>query len=310
MALDKELWIETIQETLTKNDEFLGIAQNHDSYVKNVTVHIPQAGANPTIGKNLSVFPAPIGSRTDADLTYNVDLFYSPPIRIGRDETQFITYDKRASIISSHMRKMRNVLGNTALYAWAATNSANSAQQVRTTGSNTSNLAPGATGTRKAATLANFYEANAILDAQDLNPADARYAIIPSSMYWSLINDSNISKYLEWGSSPVAPSGKVPMIAGITLLKRSSVLVYDNTGTPVIKAVNDEGTPSSTATSDNMGILVVSESYVSKAMGQIEVFENDGVAQYYGDIISAIVPFGASKMRTNGEGIVSIIQSA
>jgi hypothetical protein len=99
------------------------------------------------------------------------------------------------------------------------------------------------------------------------------------------------------------------MIAGITLLKRSSVLVYDNTGTPVIKTINDVGTPTGAAT-DNMGILVISESYVTKALGTIDVFENNKVAEYFGDILSVMVPFGASKMRTSGEGIVSIIQSA
>lgn len=312
MALDKELWLANIQEQLFKSDEFLtAVGIDHSAYVNNITVHIPQAGANPTISKNLSVFPAAIGSRTDADLTYNMDLYYSSPIRVGKDETQYISYDKRSSVLSSHIKKLRNVLGNNTLYKWAASTSANSDAQVRTTGANSlTALAPGASGNRKVPTLTDFYNANAILDAQDLNPADNRYAIIPSAMYWQLINDSNISKNLEWGASPVAPSGKVPMIAGITLLKRSSVLVFDNTGTPVIKTVNDEGVPSSTASTDNMGILVVSESYVSKALGSIEVYENNKVAEYYGDILSAVVPFGASKMRTNGEGIVSIIQSA
>jgi hypothetical protein len=311
MALDKQLWLTTIQEQLFKSDEFLNlVGLDHAEYVDNKTVHIPQAGSNPTISKNLTSFPAPIGTRTDADLTYDVDLYYSQPIRLGRDETAFISYDKRASVLSSHMKKMRNVLGNNTLYKWAAPTSATAGLQVRTTGAATSALAPGASGTRKAPTLADFNNANAILDGQDLNPADARYAIIPAAMYWGLVNDTNISKYLEWGASPVAPTGKVPMISGITLLKRSSVLVYDNTGTPVIKTVNDEGTPTATATSDNMGILVVSESYVSKALGNIEVFDNAGVAQYFGDIMSIMVGFGASKMRTNGEGIVSIIQAA
>lgn len=311
MALDTEVWRSTIEEQLFKNDQFLGVVgQNHDTYVQNRTVHIPQAGANPTIVKNASVFPLAITSRTDTDLTYNVDLFYGPPIRIGVDETQYISYDKRASVLMSYLKKMRNVLGNNALYIWGTPTSAVAGKQVRTTGTTLATaLAPQATGTRKAPALADFYAANAILDAQDLNPADTRYAIIPSAMYWQLIGDTNISKHLEWGDSPVAPSGRVPRIAGITLLQRSSVLVFDNTATPVIKTVNDEGTPSSPAATDNMAILVVSESYVAKAMGKIDVYQNDKVAEHFGDILSTVVPFGATKMRTGGEGIVSIIQT-
>ncbi len=308
MALNKELWLTTIEEQLFKNDEFMTVVGlDHSSYVNNRTVHIPQAGSNPTISKNLSTFPAAVGSRTDADLTYNVDLFYSQPIRVGVDETQYLSYDKRASVLSSHLKKMRNVIGNNTLYEWAG--GVPTASIIRTSGSATAKaLAPSATGTRKDPTLEDFFSANSILDMQNLNPADARYAIVPANMYWALINDTNIKKSLEWGASPVAPSGKVPMIAGITLLKRSTVTVWDNT--PAIKTVNDEGTPSSPATSDNLGILIISESYVSRAMGAIDVYTKDKDPQYFGDIMSVSVAHGASKMRTNGEGIVALVQTA
>lgn len=307
MALPKELWLGTIQEQLFKNDEFLNtVGVDHSAYVNNLTVHVPQAGANPTISKNLNVFPAAIGSRTDVDLTYNMNLYYSEPIRVGFDETAFLSYDKRASVMSAHMKKLRNVIGNNTLYSWAAAGAANI---VETTGSavNTA-LAPSATGNRNAITLADFRSASAILDAQDLNPADERFAIIPSALYWQLMGDSNITKHLEWGGSAVAPSGMLPMVAGIKLIKRSSVVVYDNTATPVIKTVNDEGTPTSPASTDNLGCLVISSSYVSKALGAINVYANDGVAEFYGDVISATVAHGAAKLRTNAEGIVAIVQ--
>jgi hypothetical protein len=309
MALNKELWLQTIQEQLFKNDEFLNtVGLDHSGYVTNRTVHIPQAGSNPTISKNLTVFPAPVGTRTDADLTYNIDLYYSQPIRIGVDETQYLSYDKRASVLSSHLKKMRNVIGNNTLYSWTPTLTASN--HVRTTGSALGTaLAPSATGTRKIPTLADFYNASALLDAQDLNPADSRYAIIPSAMYWQLLADTNISKFLDWGSDAVAPTGKVPMIAGIKLLKRSSGIVFDATATPVIKTVNDEGTPSSPAATDNMGILVVSESYVSKAIGAMDVYNEEKSPTYYGDILSVVVAQGASKMRTSAEGIVAIVQT-
>jgi hypothetical protein len=308
MALPKELWLGTIQEQLFKNDEFLNtVGLDHSAYVTNRTVHIPQAGSNPTISKNLAVFPAPIGTRTDADLTYNIDLFYSQPIRVGIDETQYLSYDKRASVLSAHLKKMRNVIGNNTLYTWAAAGAANI---VRTSGAVVSTaLAPSATGTRKALTLADFYNASAILDSQDLNPADSRYAVIPSSLYWQLLTDTNITKALEWGSNPVAPSGKVPMIAGITLLRRSSGVVYDNTGTPVIKTVNDEGVPTAAAATDNLAVQIFSESYVTKAIGAIDVYTLENDPSYYGNIMSITVAQGAAKMRTNAEGIVSIIQT-
>jgi hypothetical protein len=310
MALDKELWISTIQEQLFKNDEFLNtVGLDHSGYVNNLTVHIPQAGSNPTVSKNLSVFPASVGSRTDADLSYNIDLYYSQPIRIGKDETQYISYDKRASVLSSHMNKMRNVIGNNTLYAWAAAAST-AAHQVKTTGSAVSTaLAPSATSTRLAIKYDNIVSAASILDQQDLNPGDERYIIIPAALYWQLTQDTNISKYLEYGASPVVPSGKVPMLAGMKIIVRSSAIVYDNTATGVLKTVSDEGTPTSPTTTDNLAALVVSSSYVSKALGAIDVYTQDKDPKYYGDILSTTVAHGASKMRTGGEGVVAIIQA-
>jgi hypothetical protein len=308
MALDKQLWLGTIQENLFKNDEFLNsVGQDHSGYVSNLTVHVPQAGSNPTITKNLTSFPASIGSRTDADLSYNMNLFYSEPIRVGFDETAFLSYDKRASVLGQHLNTMRNVIGNNTLYSWAPSVSG---AFVITTGSAVSNaLAPSATSTRKAITLADLFSANAILDAQNLNPADDRYLIMPSSMYWQMLNDTNISKQLEWGASAVAPSGVVPMVAGLKVIKRSTVVVYDNTGTPVLKTIGDSGTPSSPAATDNLGCLVVSSSYVSKANGAINVYEKNNDPSYYGDVLSITVAQGAAKLRTNQEGIVAIVQA-
>lgn len=309
MALDQQLWLTTIQEQLFKNDEFLNtVGLDHSGYVDNKTVHIPQAGSNPTVSKNLTVFPAPVGTRTDADLTYDMNLYYSQPIRVGVDETAFISYNKRASVLSSHLKKMRNVMGNNTLYQWGG--GVPSGSIIRTTGTATAKaLAPSATGTRKDPKLEDFFTANSILDMQDLNPGDNRYALIPANMYWALINDDNIKKNLEWGASPVSPTGKVPIVAGITLLKRSSIVVFDNTGTPVIKTVNDEGTPSSPAATDNLGILIISESYVSRALGAIKIFERNNDPEYFGDIMSVEVAQGGSKMRTNGEGLVALVQT-
>jgi hypothetical protein len=54
---------------------------------------------------------------------------------------------------------------------------------------------------------------------------------------------------------------------------------------------------------------VVSSSCVSKALGAIDVYNQDKDPKYYGDILSTTVAHGASKMRTGGEGVVAIIQA-
>ena len=75
MALNREIWIHDIVEGFVPDDSFLAKSVDHSEYVDNKTVHVPQAGAEPNTTKNRSVFPATIKTRTDGELTYDLDIY-------------------------------------------------------------------------------------------------------------------------------------------------------------------------------------------------------------------------------------------
>lgn len=307
MALDREQWLADIQENLFKDNAIINRATNHDGFVNYKTVHVPQAGANPTITKNLGSFPATISQRTDSELTYSMDTYYVEPIHIERgQETAFISYDKRMSILNQHIKTLEEVLTNQALYKWAP---AGAGTFVKTTGSAVSSaLAPSATSTRLAITLADILKAKAILDEANV-PAEGRILVMPSSMYnGQLLAISDVYSQQVYGQSAL-PSGVVNRIHGFDIMVRSTVVVYDNTGTPVLKSVNDSGVPSSPAATDNLACLAYHPSFVAKAKGNADVFINENDPAYYGSIVSALQLFGASKMRTSQTGIVAIVQA-
>lgn len=308
MALDREQWLADIQENLFKDNAIINRAVNHDGFVNYKTVHVPQAGANPTITKNLGSFPATITQRTDSELTYSMDTYYVEPIHIeAGQETAFLSYEKRMSVLNQNIATLEEALVNNALYKWAPSGST---RIVRTSGSTVAGaLAPSATGTRKAITLADILGAKAILDAENV-PASGRILLIPSDIYnTQLLAITDVYQQQSYGQSAL-PSGVVARIHGFDIMIRSTVCVYDNTATPVIKSVNDSGVPSSPATSDNLACLAYHPSFVAKAMGNTEVMINEGVAEYYGSIVSAFQLFGASKMRTAQTGVVAIVQAA
>lgn len=307
MALQKEQWLSDIQENLFKDNAIINRAVNHDGFVNYKTVHVPQAGANPTITKNLAVFPATISQRSDSELTYSMDTYYVAPIHIeAGQETAFLSYDKRMSVLNQHINTLEDVLTNNALYKWAPSGAT---RQVRTTGSAVATaLAPSATGTRNAITLADILKAKAILDAENV-PASGRVLLLPSDMYNAqLLAIADVYQAQSYGQSAL-PSGVVTRIHGFDVMIRSTVVVYDNTATPVIKAVNDAGTPSSPAATDNLAALAYHPSFVAKAMGNTEVLINEQVAEFYGSIVSSFQLFGASKMRTAQTGVVAIVQA-
>jgi hypothetical protein len=307
MALQKEQWLSDIQENLFKDNAIIARATNHDGFVNYKTVHVPQAGANPTISKNITSFPATITQRTDSELTYSMDTYYVQPIHIeAGQETAFLSYDKRMSILNQHISTLEDVLVNNALYKWAPSGAT---RQVRTTGSAVGTaLAPSATGTRNAITLADILKAKSILDSENV-PAAGRVLLLPSDMYNAqLLAIADVYQAQSYGTSAL-PSGVVTRIHGFDVMIRSTVVVYDNTATPVIKAVADSGTPSSAAATDNLAALAYHPNFVAKAMGSTDVFITEQVAEYYGSIVSAMQLFGASKMRTSQTGVVAIVQA-
>jgi len=308
MALQKEQWLADIQENLFKDNAIINRAVNHDGFVNYKTVHVPQAGANPTITKNLGSFPATITQRTDSELVYSMDTYYVEPIHIeAGQETAFLSYEKRMSVLNQNIATLEEALTNNAIYKWAPSGAT---RIVRTSGSAVGNaLAPSATGTRKAITLADILKAKAILDAENV-PQSGRILLMQSDIYNAqLLAIADIYKQESYGRSAL-PDGVVNRIHGFDIMIRSTVAVYDNTGTPVIKAVNDAGTPSSPAATDNLACLAYHPNFVAKALGNTEVMINEGVAEYYGSIVSAFQLFGASKMRTSQIGVVAIVQEA
>lgn len=307
MALQKEQWIKDIAKNLYANNAFLQYCKDDSAYVNYKTVHLPQAGSRPTVSKDRSILPASISQRTDSELTYNLSEYSTDPKLINRnDDVQFLSYNKRMDMMGDQIAALGEAVANHTLYAWSASAAA---KQVRTTGATTGDLAhTTATGTRKLCTQLDIQNARKILDAQNLG-AGRIFMVVPSSMFWNdLMSISTLTKYLEFGKA-VLPSGDLPQVLGMNIIVRSSTQLYDNTGTPVRKTLDEDGTVLTEGTGDNNSILVFHESYVRKALGEIKVYEEMDSPIYYGDIISAQLFHGASKSRTNGEGIVSIIQT-
>lgn len=308
MALQQERWEKDIQKNLYANNEFLKLGKDDSDYVNFKTVHLPQSGTGPSVEKDRAVLPATVSQRTDSELTYSLSEYSTSPQLINlNDDVQYLSYDKRMSVMGDQIDTLGEAIANHTLYAWA---SSASAQMVRTTGAGTGDLPHAtATGTRKLVTLADLRNARKILDRQNLGNGKITI-IVPSDMYWNdFLSITEITKYMDFGRA-VVPSGVVGNVLGMDIMIRSSVQVYDNTGTPVRKALSANGSITTAAAADNNSLLVVHDKYVRKAMGSIKVYSEKDSPIYYGDIISAQVFHGASKSRTNGEGIVSVIQAA
>lgn len=300
-ALNTEVWVRDIQENLFANNMHATRGVNRSAFVNNLTVHEPQAGANPAIVKNRSTFPATVGKRTDAEVTWNIDEYSTDPIHIDDIEKTELSYDKRASVLQQHLDTLNDRIGDEALFGWA---SDTAARQVRTTGVlGDGSLSPGATGTRRALVKEDVRAMAALFDRDNV-PSQNRFMSVPSDVYYELFDDDTMINSRTIGKAAL-PDGVVNELFGFNIVKRSKVVVYDDAGTPAKKAVG-----AAAAATDNFGIVCWQMNSVAYATGSIKVFAENNKPEWYGDIISALVRYGTRILRTDEKGVGVIVQAA
>ena len=334
MGLNIELFSSVINKNLFQNNTFMHMGTDHSQYIKYLAgdgktkgaavVHVPSAGALPVITKNLTSFPATAVQRTDVDLTYNLNAYYTIPWFMTQVEAETVAYDKAADLVYGMTNVLAETLGNNTAYAWAPSSATTfgNTRIFRTSGaSNSDALASGATGSRAAITLASFAVAKNCLD-NDRMPADnERYFIIPSSMWnMQVLQLANIQQFLQLGSvaglqegqiSPQTIPGYVGRIYGFNVIERPSVVTYTTGATPSLIAIGDNGVQTTSNTTDNLGCIFFAKTAVSNSIGEPVLFYNPERAEYYGSLFSAYIRHGAAQLRSaiDGRGVGAIVQA-
>ena len=305
-----EMWENHIEGNLFKSNEFILASVDESEYViGGAVVHIPQAGAKANIVKNRSSLPATVVQRTDSDVTYPLDIFTSDPILITAAEEMQISYNKRESVLMEHEESLNEVIGDNILINWApATNI------LRTSGimNNDAASAPvavgatasGATGNRLKFGLYDLKAVAAKMDKANVSKND-RYAVLSVDMANQLIDDMIITKYRQQSDLYDTATNELKPVMGFKIFTRSSALVYDNTGTPIVKAYG-----AASAADDNEGGLFWQKNGVGRAKGATKFFGQSDAPQYYGDVFSFFQKMGARKRRANEENVIAMVQTA
>jgi len=300
MPLQKEIWETDIQEKLFPGNEFMEHCIDNSAYVDNKTVHRPQAGTMPGVQKNRSQFPAQVTIATDSDETYEIDPYTTDPIVVQDFDIMQLSYDKRSSILSRHIKVLKDRIAKDLLANWAPSLSSNI---VRTSGTaDATALAKGATGTRNRLILDDFAALKAVFDDADIPDDGNRFALLQPRMFRQLFTIPELANNFNQNLTSL-PKGVIRELLGFNIIVRSYVPVYDNSGTTV------KDSQAISATSDNLACVAWHSDYVDRALGSIKVYEENDSPVYFGDVLSAMVMFGGAKMRqTTQLGVGAIVQ--
>lgn len=316
----KEVWIQDIQELLYPNNSILLKSTDHSSFVHNNKVHVPNAGANPSVSKNRTVgsLPTVAASRTDNDLNYSIDSYSMDPVVISDLETYQIAYDKRKSVMYNALKNLETVVTNNFLYQIAPTSATTYTTGALSTGGLVFNQSGAtATGSRSAVTLSDIFALKTKMDNDNIPDDGERILLVPANMFNSeLLQIANVLQAYQLGAlnlnESVVSTGVLAKVAGFNIMVRPTTVAYNTNasgGTSTLKAIDATGNAAAIATTDNNAILAWHPRFVSHAKGEIEVFYQEINPLYYGSVISFNVWEGATKLRSDNKGIYALVQS-
>ena len=322
-GISREVWESYIEENLFPDESFLNGMMDDSEYVDYKIVHIPQAGGTYNVQKNRTLDGTQTQGtrRTDTTVDYYIDEYTSDPFIIVDAEKVELSYNKMDSVLYEQKLQLRRVIAENIMYSIAPTGTATLADGVtinnnilRSTGYQNNDAAnavsalaytPGATGNRLKFTVFDLKQAQNFLDKQDM-PEEDRYVLASADAIQQLVDDLIATKYRgSLNDVYDTKTGNVTKLLGFTFYKRSKGMVYNNAATPVRKAVGAAG-----AADDNDAIIFWQKSAISKAIGDVHVFETLNDARSYGDLYSCLVRMGASKRRYTEVGVGAIVQSA
>ena len=298
MALNKQVWLNTIVENLYPDNSFATKSIDDSIFVSNKTVHIPNAGAPSGVEINRSKKPASVNHRTDQDLTYDMDELTTNPIYIPNIDTVELSYDKRQSILWNDRMELQKQAHQNLLYRWFV-----DGKVIETEGeARAAHTSTTATGNRKALTKDTILNLMTKFNQDDV-PATGRYILLDSVMYADLLKDLTEKELSAFLASADAQKGILGNLYGFAIMQRSQVLRL--TSAKALLRWSEDGAATELAAG-----LAWQEQCVSRALGEVKMFDSMDNPTYYGDIYSFLMRVGGSYRRYDKKGIYVIAEAA
>ena len=298
MALNKQIWLNTIIENFFANDSFAVRSVDDSAFVSNKTVHVPNAGAPSGVVINRTKgTAADITQRTDNDLTYDIDELTTNPILIPNIDTVELSYDKRASVLNNDRTQLQQTACQNLLYNWFI-----AANYVETSGTAATAHTDSATGKRKKITKADVLSIATQFNKDDV-PTEGRVLLLDAVMYADLLANLTDSELPAFLASANAQNGTLGRLYGFDVMMRSKVL--RTSSAKALSKWTEDG-----AAGDLACGLAWQKDCVSRALGELKMFSNTDDPTLYGDVYSFLLRTGGKYRRYDSKGVCSIIETA
>lgn len=121
MAIERELWLETIKEGMIPDTSFLSHSVNMDEHVHANVLHLQEAGVDPKVLVDNDVWPIPVATREDIPLELPLHTFDTENTLVRNVEEMESSYKKMESVVRSHRNSLTKNISKHAAYNWCPT---------------------------------------------------------------------------------------------------------------------------------------------------------------------------------------------
>ena len=305
MGVPVESWAKQIAENIyPENSFYKGNCIDDSGQMTGKTVHVIQSGSVPAVVVNPTTVGGTPVERTDTDATYDVDVFDFGPIVLLRRDGDFLSYEKRASLLRDTAQSLTTAIADRVSYNWSP-----ASNMIRTSGAARASYLTTQTGDRLAIAHKDILRLATKMTADDI-PQENRKLLVPAWLLEDLRLIPEFVDYDKLGYVQQLKTGIKGSICGFEVYVRSRTTVYTNAATPVKVA---PGTAA--AATHNLSILAWHPDFVRMSEGGvsnkgIHVFENPDDAIYKGDIISGQAYMGSKISRDDLKGVYVLVEKA
>jgi hypothetical protein len=296
-----ELLIRAFSADLSKNlfpaNEFYKMSKNDTAFVNADSVQLPHVGTIPTVEVDRTT-KGVASKRSDTPSEYKLHEFSTDPTWLQYSEALLVSYDKRASILEEHVKALNTAVAEYMAAAWGGSANVSS---VRTTGGGRAvSAVPSGTGNRKRLVLADIQAALRIFNEGDI-PLEGRCGLLTPAMLEDMLLIPEV-KSSDFNKAKPLVEGTIGRFLGVDWYVRSKVNIFTTGAT--IRAYGS----ATTAATDCAGALLWNKDFVRHAHGSSKVFLNVDDAELYGSKMSAVTRAGGLAARTDGKGVVNIVE--
>lgn len=121
MAIEKEIWIQSLMEGFVPNTSFLGDSVDMSDFVDHDKIHLAEAGINPNVLIDNTSYPVPTAQRADTPLELALHTFDTENTVVRNIEQKTSSYDKVASVVRGHKNALLIKESAFAAHSWCPT---------------------------------------------------------------------------------------------------------------------------------------------------------------------------------------------